>query len=112
MATPRSLLDQQLRSGSRPTAPLRPLRPLTRLRGGTRVGVRALVLRYMAAAVVLLAIVLVFDPHDTDSATTRSSRPWQYQRESVQVQGRGPLNAYARGAIRSEEHTSALQSHS
>jgi hypothetical protein len=99
MATPRRLLDQQLRSsdGSRPTAPLRAVRPLTR-RGGGRAGVRVLVIRYMAAAVVLLAVVLALDPHDPDAAG-RDGRPWQYQREAVEVQGRGVLNGYARGVI-------------
>src|SRR5215510_3216976 len=101
MATPRSLLDQQLGSGAagHQTTPLRPLRPLTRLAGSGRASVRVLVIRYMAAAIVLLAVALAVEPHDADDAATRSNRPWQYQRETVDVEGRGVLNGYARGAV-------------
>jgi hypothetical protein len=47
---------------------------------------------------VLLAVVLLLDPHDPERATA-GERPWRYQRDSVSVEGAGVLNAYSRAAI-------------
>jgi hypothetical protein len=71
-----------------PAAPLR--------RGPVRF--RTLVFRYLAAAFLLLAIVVVANPQEPD-ATAPGSTPWDYQHEQVDVEGRGLLNAYARATV-------------
>jgi hypothetical protein len=63
------------------------------------VGFRTLVFRYLAVAFVLLAVVVIANPRQPDSAAGAATRPWDYQREQVQVEGRGLLNAYARVAV-------------
>jgi hypothetical protein len=69
-------------------------------RGGGRPGLRTVVGRYLLAAVLLLGIVLVVDPHDPERAPMPAATPWQYQREALDVEGGGALNGYSRGAVR------------
>jgi hypothetical protein len=71
-----------------------PAAPL--LRGPVRF--RTLVFRYLAAAFVLLAVVVVVNPHRPDAAGPGAT-PWDYQHEQVDVEGRGALNAYARVTV-------------
>jgi len=71
-----------------------PAAPL--LRGPVRF--RTLVFRYLAAAFVLLAVVVVVNPHRPDAAGPGAT-PWDYQHEQVAVEGRGVLNAYARVTV-------------
>ena len=59
---------------------------------------RTLLFRYLAVGFILLATVVVANP-GTPSAGADPD-PWDYQREQVDVQGRGALNAYARTAVR------------
>jgi hypothetical protein len=59
---------------------------------------RTLLFRYLAVGFILLATVVVANPSVPDPAADRD--PWDYQREQVDVQGRGVLNAYARSAVR------------
>ena len=59
---------------------------------------RTLVFRYLAAAFVLLAVVVVLNPSRPD-ASAPGSAPWDYQHEQVTVEGRGVLNAYARVTV-------------
>ncbi|HSR28749.1 MAG TPA: hypothetical protein VLR51_09850, partial [Actinomycetes bacterium] len=59
---------------------------------------RTLLFRYLAVGFILLAIVVVANPGTP--AVGADPDPWDYQREQVDVQGRGALNAYARGAVR------------
>ena len=63
-----------------------------------RVRFRTLLFRYLAVGFILLATVLVANP----GAPTAPGDPdpWDYQREQVDVQGRGVLNAYGRMSIR------------
>jgi hypothetical protein len=58
---------------------------------------RTLLFRYMAVGFILLATVVVANPTAPDAAADHE--PWDYQREQVDVQGRGVLNAYARTAV-------------
>src|SRR5215218_3225752 len=59
---------------------------------------RTLLFRYLAVGFILLATVVVANP----GAPTPGADPdpWDYQREQVDVQGRGALNAYARTTVR------------
>jgi hypothetical protein len=63
-----------------------------------RVRFRTLLFRYLAVGFILLATVVVANP----GAPTAPGDPdpWDYQREQVDVQGRGVLNAYGRMSIR------------
>jgi hypothetical protein len=63
-----------------------------------RVRFRTLLFRYLAVGFILLATVVVANP----GAPTAPGDPdpWDYQREQVDVQGRGLLNAYGRMSIR------------
>jgi hypothetical protein len=63
-----------------------------------RVRFRTLLFRYLAVGFILLATVVVANP----GAPTAPGDPdpWDYQREQVDVQGRGLLNAYGRTSIR------------
>jgi hypothetical protein len=58
---------------------------------------RTLLFRYLAVGFVLLATVVVAGPAAPDAGGDPD--PWDYQREQVQVQGNGLLNAYARVSI-------------
>ncbi len=55
---------------------------------------------YLAGTFVLLAIVFLAPPQRSGRLPTPSARTWDYQLETVALQGRGLLNAYARGAVR------------
>ncbi|HJW64952.1 MAG TPA: hypothetical protein VJ849_15735, partial [Actinomycetes bacterium] len=59
---------------------------------------RTLLFRYLAVGFILLATVVVANPGVPDAAADRD--PWDYQREQVDIQGRGLLNAYARTTVR------------
>jgi hypothetical protein len=63
-----------------------------------RVRFRTLLFRYLAVGFILLAVVVVANPAAPDLGADPD--PWDYQREQVEVQGRGVLNAYARTAVR------------
>jgi hypothetical protein len=62
-----------------------------------RVRFRTLLFRYLAVGFILLATVVVANPGAPKAPGDPD--PWDYQREQVDVQGRGVLNAYARGGI-------------
>ncbi|HZD68012.1 MAG TPA: hypothetical protein VFA45_03540, partial [Actinomycetes bacterium] len=74
---------------------LRPVRPA----GTRRHPLWTLLAAYLGGAFVLLAIVFLV-PHRSGSLPQPHARTWDYQRETVALQGRGLLNAYARGAVR------------
>src|SRR5215204_332331 len=59
---------------------------------------RTLLFRYLAGGFILLATVVVANPGTPGAGADPD--PWDYQREQVDVQGRGALNAYARTAVR------------
>src|SRR6266540_722116 len=59
----------------------------------------AILLRYLAIAVILLALLAVANPHRPDDPSSPASRPWDYQRERIEVEGRGLLNFSARQAM-------------
>jgi hypothetical protein len=59
---------------------------------------RTLLFRYLVVGFILLATVVVANPTVPDPAA--DPEPWDYQREQVDVQGRGVLNAYARTSVR------------
>jgi hypothetical protein len=59
---------------------------------------RTLLFRYLAVGFILLATVVVANPKGPDAA--RDAEPWDYQREQVDVEGRGVLNVYARTSVR------------
>jgi hypothetical protein len=58
--------------------------------------VRTILLRYLVLAVVLLGVVAIANPHRPDDPAAPTSTPWEYQRESIDVQGHGILNLYSR----------------
>jgi hypothetical protein len=55
---------------------------------------------YLAAAFVLLAVVFALDPAKGPAPDSAAAPAWDYQRETVAVEGGGSLNAYARWAVR------------
>ena len=59
---------------------------------------RTLLFRYLAVGFILLATVVVAGP--TAPPGRADPDPWDYQREQVDVQGSGILNAYACTAVR------------
>jgi hypothetical protein len=89
----RTAVHSRVTTADRPTRIL-PVEPPRR--GPTRL--RTLLFRYLAVAFVLLALVIVTHPQDGDGAVGRAT-PWDYQREQVDVQGRGVLNAFARTTV-------------
>ena len=72
----------------RPPARTRPRRPSP---GAARV-----LAAYLAAAFVLLAVVFALRPHQGPAPAAPT---WDYQRERVDLEGGGALNAYARWAV-------------
>ncbi|HZD38049.1 MAG TPA: hypothetical protein VE664_05355 [Actinomycetes bacterium] len=58
--------------------------------------VRTILLRYLILAVVLLGLVAIANPHRPDSPSAPTAAPWKYQRETIDVPGRGILNMYSR----------------
>jgi hypothetical protein len=63
-----------------------------------RVRFRTLLFRYLAVGFILLATVVVANP--SAPRAVGDPDPWDYQREQVDIQGRGVLNAYARVGVR------------
>jgi hypothetical protein len=63
-----------------------------------RVRFRTLLFRYLAVGFILLATVVVANPGAPRAVGDPD--PWDYQREQVDIQGRGVLNAYARVGVR------------
>ncbi len=61
---------------------------------------RTVLVPYLAATFLLLAIVFALSPHRAGSPGAPSAGEWDYQREVVAIQGGGMGNAYARAAIR------------
>jgi hypothetical protein len=59
---------------------------------------RTLLFRYLAVGFILLATVVVAGPAAPGAGADPD--PWDYQREQVDVQGNGILNAYARTTVR------------
>jgi hypothetical protein len=71
-----------------------PARPRTARRAPGTVTVLA---AYLVAAFLLLATVFALRPHQGPAP---SAPTWDYQRETVALEGGGSLNAYARWAVR------------
>jgi hypothetical protein len=61
--------------------------------------VGAILFRYLAIAFIVLALLAIANPHRSDGSPGPAAKPWDYQRETVEVQGRGLLNLYARHAM-------------
>ena len=59
-------------------------------------GTATVLAAYLAAAFVLLAVVLAWRPH---RGPAPAAPTWDYQRERVELEGGGALNAYARWAV-------------
>jgi hypothetical protein len=59
----------------------------------------AILFRYLVIAFMVLAILAVANPHRGDDGGP-ASRTWDYQRESVDVEGRGLLNIFSRQTMR------------
>jgi hypothetical protein len=76
-------------------AVVRPLRPA----GARRHPLWTLLAAYLAGTFILLAVVFLL-PHRSGALPPPRTRTWDYQLETVALQGRGLLNAYARGAVR------------
>jgi hypothetical protein len=68
-------------------------------RSGRR-GLPVLMAAYLAGACIVLAAVFLAFPHRSGGPPAPGGRTWDYQLETVALQGRGLLNAYARGAVR------------
>jgi hypothetical protein len=62
--------------------------------------VGAILLRYLAIAFIVLALLAIAKPHRADDPSSPVGKPWGYQRESIDVEGRGVLNFYARQVMR------------
>src|SRR6266498_3264098 len=72
----------------------------TRPRAQDRRGLPVLMGAYLAGACVVLAAVFLAFPHRSGGPPAPGGHTWDYQLETVALQGRGLLNAYARGAVR------------
>jgi hypothetical protein len=83
------------RDARRSTTPSSPIVAIVTPRRPTAWGALA---RELAAVFLLLVVVLVAGPSRPGEGP--ASAPWDYQREQVVVAGGGPLNAYARTAMR------------
>ena len=59
-------------------------------------GMARVLAAYLAAAFVLLAVVFALRPHQGPAPAAPT---WDYQRERVELEGGGALNAYARWAV-------------
>jgi hypothetical protein len=70
-----------------------PARPRTARR---EPGTATVLAAYLVAAFLLLATVLALRPHQGPAPTAPT---WDYQRETVALEGGGALNAYARSAV-------------
>jgi hypothetical protein len=65
-----------------------------------RRGLPVLMAAYLAGACIVLAAVFLAFPHRSDGQPAPGGGAWDYQLETVALQGGGLLNAYARGAVR------------
>jgi hypothetical protein len=74
-------------------------RPPARRPAGLRAptGTARVLAAYLAAAFVLLAVVFALRPA---KGPAPAAPTWDYQRETVALEGGGTLNAYARWAVR------------
>ena len=81
-------MSMTIRRGRPPVASTRPRRAP---------GTARVLAAYLAAAFVLLAVVFTLRPHQGPAP---ASPTWDYQRETVALEGGGALNAYARWAVR------------
>ena len=97
------------RTPSRPGASRDPRGPRGPRAWGGRRGLHVLLAAYLAGACVVLAVVFLAFPHGSArpggpggsvGQPAPGGRTWDYQLETVALQGRGVLNAYARGATR------------
>lgn len=61
--------------------------------------VRTILIRYLTLTIVLLGVVAIANPHRPDDPAAMAA-PWNYQRETIDVQGRGILNFYSRQLMR------------
>jgi hypothetical protein len=61
--------------------------------------IRTILVRYLVLAVILLGAVAIANPHRPEDPTAPAAKPWDYQRESIDVEGRGVLNLYSRQLI-------------
>ena len=86
------------RHGTRPAS--RPSRPRPRSEPTTWSWLRTVLVPYLAAMFVLLAIVFALSPQGEGRPGAPAAGEWDYQREVVAIQGGGMGNAYARTAIR------------
>jgi hypothetical protein len=92
----------------RPRKPVATRRPAIRVVSSTssatggrpaRHGLPVVLGAYLAGACVVLAAVFLAFPHRAGGPPAPGSRTWDYQLETVALQGGGLLNAYARGAV-------------
>jgi len=60
---------------------------------------RVVLVRYMVLAAVLLAVVIMVHPSRDTSSAPDGGPAWSYQHETVDIAGRGVLNAWARTAV-------------
>jgi hypothetical protein len=89
------------RRGTRATQRLRVVRAVpARPAGAARHSLWTVLAAYLAGTFVLLAIVFLALPQRSASLPAPAARTWDYQLETVALQGRGLLNAYARQAVR------------
>jgi hypothetical protein len=90
-----------VRHGARATRRPRAVRAVpARLASADRHRLRTVLAAYLAGTFVLLAIVFLALPQRAGGPPAPRSRTWDYQLETVALQGRGLLNAYARAAVR------------
>jgi hypothetical protein len=81
-------------------------RPVTTRNGGARGrqlgrrGLPVLMGAYLAGACIVLVAVFLAFPHRSGGPAAPGGRTWDYQLETVALQGRGLLNTYARWAVR------------
>ena len=66
-------------------------------RAGRAPGTTTVLAAYLVAAFLLLAVVFALRPHQGPAPPAPT---WDYQRETVAIDGGGTLNAYARWAVR------------
>jgi hypothetical protein len=86
-------VSMTIRRGRTPTRPDR-----AAARQGQRPAMATVLAAYLAAAFVLLATVYALRPH---TGARPPAPTWDYQRETVALEGGGGLNAYARWTVRS-----------
>jgi hypothetical protein len=84
--------------GAVPTVPRTPPAPARPRGRGLPPGTARVLAAYLVAAFVLLAVVFTLRPAQGPAPAAPA---WDYQRETVALEGSGALNAYARWAVRS-----------